>query len=112
MKGRLFLIHWDLEEADELTLALRSHGWQVEYEHESLGRAEGTIMVHPPDRIVIYLTRKPARGLKLARRLRNNLWAQDIPILFVGGRHTAKITLPDVTFTSEKELMGTLDAGG
>ncbi len=112
MKGRLFLIHWDLTEAEELTLALRSHGWQVECEHDSGNRAVGSIMVHPPDKVIIYLTRKPARGLKTARELRSTLWGHDLPIIFVGGRGQAEADFPAATFTTEEGLFKALEGAG
>lgn len=112
MKGRLFLIHWNLQEADELTLALRSHGWQVEFEYDSGNRAVGSIMVRPPDKVVIYLTRKPAKGLKTARQLRSTLWGHDLPIIFVGGRDQAEADFPEATFTTEEDLFKALEGAG
>ena len=86
--------------------ACRSGGLQVDYDAEALsGPAIGRgIRQHPPDAVVIDLSRLPSHGRELAIWLRAGKHTRQIPIVFVNGEagKVAKVreALPDATFAT------------
>jgi hypothetical protein len=44
MHGKLFLVHWNATEAENLTTPLRKQHWQVEIESETGARAINRIL--------------------------------------------------------------------
>jgi DNA-binding response OmpR family regulator len=113
MKGKLFLIHWNPMEAQELASPLRAEGWDVNVEAKDGGRAGKMILTHKPDAIVIYLSRLPTHGCVTAQSVRSFKSGQNIPIIFVDGKKEAvqktKISVPDGMFIKEKQLKKILD---
>ncbi len=112
MKGKIFLIHWDPNEAEDLAKPLRDSGWTVEIEAVDGARAGMKIKTEPPDIIVIYLTRLPSHGRETAHWLRDTKAKIDIPIIFVGGKEEAivntKAKVPDAIYTTSEELQNIL----
>jgi CheY-like chemotaxis protein len=86
--------------------ACRSGGLEVDYDAEALsGPAIGRgIRQHPPDAVVIDLSRLPSHGRELAIWLRGGKHTRQIPIVFVNGEagKVAKVreALPDATFAT------------
>ena len=107
-KGRAFLIHWNLSEAEEYAQNLRSAGWQVEIEAGDGARAGNAIKVDPPQVVVIYLSRLPSHGRETAHALHSFKVTRNIPIVFVDGKEEAvektKVKVPDAIFTTSEEL--------
>lgn len=84
-KGRLFLIHWNAAEAEQLAAPLRKDGWDVDVESSDGARAGKVILADPPDAVVVYLTRLPSHGRETIHGLRSYKAGRDVPVLFVGG---------------------------
>lgn len=113
MKGRLFLFHWNNEEAAKLAEPLRARGWQVETESEDGARGCKAIQASLPDAVVIYLRRLPSHGRHTAAYLRETKATQDLPIIFVDGNpeavQTTKEKVPQASYIPESELFNTLE---
>nr|MDA3936392.1 hypothetical protein [Actinomycetota bacterium] len=82
---RFILVHWDESEVDDLALPLRLEGCLVDTESHDSSRALRLALADPPDAILIFLSRDPARGRELARTLTASSAAAHVPIVFVGG---------------------------
>ncbi len=112
-RGTLFLIHWNLIEAEELAQTLRDKGWAVDVEAENGAIAGKRIKSKLPDAVVVSLRRLPSHGRITAESLRRNRATQQIPIVFVGGDGPAldatRAKLPDATFTTPEALVAVLD---
>jgi len=108
MTGRLFLIHWDQNELEQLAEPLRQAGWQVEGESADGARASKAILADPPDVLVIYLTRLPSHGRETADYLRTKLNADQLPILFVAGApekvEKVRAKVPQARYLGSEEL--------
>jgi CheY-like chemotaxis protein len=111
-QGDLFLIHWNLEEAQAYAETLRGRGWDVDFEHEDGARAAKSVKANPPDIIVIYLTRLASHGRATAEYLAEAKSTRGIPIIFVGGQGEAlvktKAQLPNAIYIEEASLQQTL----
>ena len=107
-KGKVFLIHWNLSEAEAHAQSLRQVGWQVAVEAEDGARAGNTIKTDPPQVVVIYLSRLPSHGRETAHYLRSLKATRSIPIVFVDGKEEAvektKVKVPDAIYTTSEEL--------
>ncbi len=108
MKGKLFLIHWNAPEAEELAKSLRNDGWDVVTEAEDGARAARQILGAVPDAMVVYLNRLPSHGVGTAYYLRSVRETRHMPIVFVDGEEEAvekaKDKVPDALFASDTEL--------
>jgi DNA-binding response OmpR family regulator len=108
MKGRLFLIHWDMAEAEERAGRLRAEGWEVEVEAEDGAAACRRIKEARPVAVVVELTRLPSHGRETADSLRRAKATRAVPILFVGGRGLAlaktRAKVPDAVYTTPEGL--------
>jgi DNA-binding response OmpR family regulator len=108
MRGKVFLIHWNEQEVEDHAETLRSWGWEVETEAEDGARACKTITAHPPDAVVIFLTRLPSHGRETARYLRSRKATSQLPIIFVDGSSAVvekmKSKIPSARYTSSKVL--------
>lgn len=113
MKGNLFLVHWNAEEAEKLAQPLRTTGWNVEIEAEDGRRAWSRVKDNPPDAIVVSLQRLPSHGRETARTIRSTTVGRGLPIVFVGGpeEKLAKVRqqVPDGIFVDPDELLSTLE---
>jgi DNA-binding response OmpR family regulator len=109
MSKRLYLINWNVDEAEQAAETIRTTGWEISgMETQDGGKAYKAIKADPPDAVVIYLTHKPSHGWETARALRETAATRHIPILFVGGagKLTAemKLKMPDAIFTYPESL--------
>jgi len=107
-RGRLFLIHWNEAEAQELAEPLRADGWIVETESEDGARAGHRIKADPPQAVVIYHTRLPSHGRETAHYLKYTRSTRDIPVIFVDGSGEAlartKAKVPRAIYTASARL--------
>ncbi len=113
MTRRLFLIHWNEEEAKERAERLRAEGWEVEVEAKDGADAAERIKASPPDAVVVSLSRLPSHGRETARYLRSRYAPEDLPIVFVGGdeEKVARVreAVPQAAYTSFEGLPGVLE---
>ncbi|MGH2581650.1 MAG: hypothetical protein ACRDFQ_01985 [Anaerolineales bacterium] len=112
-KGRIFLIHWNKEEAEAYAANLRGQGWDVDFEYEDGPRGGNAIKLNPPDAVAIYLTRLPSHGRATAEYLAQTKSTRSIPLVFVGGEGEAlektKTKIPNGIFIQEDQLQQTLE---
>ena len=112
MRGRIFLVHWNAAEAEQLAAPLRAVGWSVETETEDGQRAWKQITADPPVAVVIFLTRLPSHGRETGRALRGAKATPNLPLLFVDGDEEAvaktREKVPGARFVSVSELEGVL----
>lgn len=108
--NRLFLIHWNAEEAGPLAEPLAEAGWQVEIESADGARAVNRILAEPPAAVVIYLTRLPSHGRKTASYLHSK---SDLPVIFVDGPEDKlagiQEAVPGASFVKSADLHSTLN---
>jgi DNA-binding response OmpR family regulator len=108
MERRIFLVHWNISEAQSMAATLNSYGWQVEIETEDGGRAFSAIKASGPSCVVISLARLPSHGRQTAMALRAAAVTSHIPILFVdGGPAAIELALeevPNAFHTTSAEL--------
>jgi CheY-like chemotaxis protein len=109
MHGRLYLVHWNVIEAEQRSTLLEADGWNVSVEPEDGGRAYEFIKRENPDVVVIDLSRKPAHGRKVARSVRTIAGIDDIPIVFVdGSREERELTVAEISnahFVTASDLL-------
>jgi len=109
---RLYLIHWNGDEAEALAEPLRSAGMEVTLESQDGGRAAKAINSNRPDAVIISLARLPSHGRAVAEHLLSRSATRDLPILFVGGSPDAiakaQQLAPAARFGQLAELPGTL----
>jgi DNA-binding response OmpR family regulator len=112
-KGRLFLLHWDKEEAEAYASDLRQQGWDVDVESEDGGRAGKAIKLDTPTAVVTYLTLKPSHGFATAEYLAETKSTRQVPLIFVGGEGDglakARAKLPNAKYVSEDQLAKVLE---
>ena len=108
MNNRIFLIHWNTDEAEDFAEALRTAGWDVDIEAENGARACKLIKYNKPDAVVISLSRLPSHGSVTARALHNISATAEIPIIFVDGEkrfiEKALSKVPEAIYTTSGEL--------
>ena len=101
---RVFLIHWNAQEAAERAAHLQASGFAVD--HEPLaGPGLLTALAHdPPAAIVIDLSRLPSQGRDVALLLRKRKATRHVPLVFVEGdpEKVGRVheLLPDAVYTS------------
>jgi CheY-like chemotaxis protein len=110
--SRAFLVHWNKEDALEKAKAVRAEGWTVVYEHGSGEIAFKDIKAKPPDVVIIYLSRLPSHGTRVAEVLQQTKATREIPIVFVDGEPEkvakVKAKVPNGTFIASAQLKSTL----
>lgn len=112
---RVRVIHWKATEAEPLLEAVRKAGAEPEFvdcrDTPGLGRL---IRAHPPDAIVIDLSRLPSHGRAVGHWLRSTKALRDIPLIFANGAEDkiAKVReiLPDAVFAENRSLKKALGA--
>ena len=114
MKGSVFLIHWNVTEAKQVSEEMRNQGWEVAgIEAEDGGQAYRLVGESSPDVIVIYLTRLPSHGRETAAYIRSRKTTRDMPIIFAGGQGAAlaktRDKVPDAIYTPVDGLYEALD---
>lgn len=110
--GKLFLIHWNQDEAEALAAPLRAAGWSVEIESEDGERGAERALEARPQAVLIYLTRLPSHGRRTGHYLRSKRGQVELPIFFVGG-DLEKVTqteqeVPEARFLDTDELPAAL----
>ncbi|MEP0814255.1 MAG: hypothetical protein HRF49_06270 [bacterium] len=114
MSKKLYLVHWDESEANELAAKYDPEKWEVEYEFEDGARAVSAIKAKLPDVVVIYLTKLPSHGAETAHAIRHLKATKHLPIIFVGGKpdglEKVKAKVPDAVFVQESQLESALAA--
>lgn len=83
--ARVWLIHWNQQEAAGYARTLRALGHRVGYAPISDREVFRRIRLRPPDVFVICLDRLPGQGREAAGALREFKTTRPVPILFVGG---------------------------
>jgi hypothetical protein len=106
---RIHVIHWRPEEVAPLLEAVRKCGATVTYCEQPSGTAVASaIREHPPDAVLIDLSRVPSHGKEMAVWLRNRKSTRTVPIVFYGGE-PAKISklrelFPEAPFADSATL--------
>jgi cyanophycinase len=105
---KLYLIHWNAEEAGQLAEELRAQGWEVQSVHDAEQMEMTSLRQSPPQAVVISLRRLPSHGREVANALWHSKWGRKIPIVFVDGAED-KVALtrqkfPSGRFASWEEL--------
>ena len=100
---RVCVVHWNSAEAKPLLDVCRQSGFDIEYPDSDGMAVCRAIRVHPPEVIVIDLSRRPSHGREVAIWLRSTKSTRHIPIVFAGGEpeKVARVReiLPDAAFT-------------
>jgi hypothetical protein len=108
---RVRLIHWNAAEAREKADHLRSAGYAVEYDKftPSMLRERE----HPPNFIVIDLSRLPSQGRDVAMALRSSRSTRTTPLVFVEGEpekvERIKTQIPDAHYTNWNQVIERLE---
>ena len=112
MKGKTFIIHWNIQEAEQYAQHLYEDKWSVEFEAVDGRRAFDLIKKDQPDVVVIYLSRLHIQGRAVAGDLRSDSETRDIPIVFVDGKEKAVRKaveeIPGAIHTTQEDLLGEL----
>ena len=105
------LIHWNKAEAKQRAEIIRSIGYTINYEPITPQKLK-ELRNHPPEAIVIDLTRLPMQGRDIAITIRHNKSTRNVPIVFVEGDpkklSDIKRQLPDATYTNYTRIRTTL----
>ncbi|GAC1353307.1 MAG: hypothetical protein NVSMB1_25480 [Polyangiales bacterium] len=113
MKGKLFLVQWDVTTANQRAAALRREGWHVETESENGGRAYRRIRTSVPDMIILDLAKSPTQGRELGGALRDLRATRVLPVVCIEenceGRELTRDKIPDAIFTMPNDIGSTLD---
>lgn len=105
---RVRLIHWNTEEGDEKAGLLVRRGIAVDFEPFGMETLKRT-GEHPPDAVVIDLTRMPSQGRDIAIALRRRKTTRHLPIVFAGGSIEkvagVKRLLPDAVYSQWDDIL-------
>ncbi len=106
------LVHWKAEEAGERAAKIRAAGYQVDGAPLNGPSGLRVLREHPPDAVVIDLSRLPMQGRDVAMALRQNGTTRRVPLVFVEGE-PAKVAriraqLPDAVYTTWPRIAGAL----
>ena len=108
----IFIIHWNEDEIKRIADTLVIENVAVDVESKVIARAIDRIKIIEPSVILIYLTRQPPQGRKLAKKLKEIPDTQAIPIIFVDGKDKeikkARKEVPDAVFTTSSNLIQTI----
>jgi hypothetical protein len=83
---RLYLVHWNETEAQELAATLQEKGWIVTIHHSPGQFKMGELRSNPPASFLISLRRLPSHGREIANALWSSKWGKEIPIIFFDGK--------------------------
>jgi CheY-like chemotaxis protein len=100
---RVYLVHWNADEAALRASRLRQAGYEVAGELFRGPDSLRALRAAPPAAVVIDLSRLPSHGLAVALALRQMKATRGIPLVFAGGEaeKVARVReqLPDAVFT-------------
>jgi hypothetical protein len=106
------LIHWKAKEAEQRAGQLRSAGYEVLSDPFD-GEALRALREHPPDAVVIDLSRLPSQGRDIALNLRKYKSTRHLPLVLVGGApekvERVQTLLPDAVYTTWGEIAASLE---
>jgi DNA-binding response OmpR family regulator len=112
MTNHIFLIHWNLREAEEHADVLRRSGFEVSIEAQDGAMAWRNIKSNPPKVVLIYLSRLPSHGRQTAQGIKLTKATREIPVVFVDGKddvvEKTKEMIPEAIFTTSSDLLETL----
>ncbi len=111
----LFLLHWDVDEAEAWADELRELGWVVEVGAEAASQAYRDIRADIPDVVVVDLETKTDWGFQAAEAVRRARWGHEVPFIFIGGNDDdALLSLreffPEASYIERDELPAALAA--
>ncbi|MCZ6598893.1 MAG: hypothetical protein O7B99_14745 [Planctomycetota bacterium] len=109
---RVRLIHWNTAEARAKAKLLRAAGYRVEHEPPVDSAVMKDFRAHPPDAVVIDLSRLPGQGRDWAFILRTSKATRQVPIVFVDGDPKKlpriKKQVPDAEYTTWSRIRSSL----
>ncbi len=112
MVGRVLLIHWNADEAEERAARLRTAGFRTDFNVPLSGASLRSLRDDPPDAFVIDLSRLPSHGRAVAVALRQQKATRHVPIVFVSGDpdkvSRVRELLPDAVYTEWSRVAGAL----
>jgi CheY-like chemotaxis protein len=111
--SRIRIIHWRPAEAASLIDAVRTAGFDPEYDGEMNGPAVSrAIRARLPDAVLIDLSRLPSHGREMGIWLRGIKATRHIPLVFVNGEgeklERVRKDLPDAAFATTADLKDVL----
>jgi hypothetical protein len=110
---RVRIVHWRPAEAASLIDAVRTAGFDPEYDGEMNGPAiSRAIRARLPDAVLIDLSRLPSHGREIGIWLRGIKATRHIPLVFVNGEgekvERVRKDLPDAAFATPADLKDVL----
>ena len=109
---RVRLIHWNAAGAEKRADKLRAAGYRVDSEPVRGPSSLRELRSHPPDAVVIDLSRLPSQGRDLGLSLRGLTTTRHVPLVFIEGdpEKVARIKqlLPDAVYTTWGRIRGSL----
>lgn len=110
--GRIELLHWNAEEAQQYLEFLRRAGHEAGYEAEFSPALMRRWRESPPDAFVIDLSRLPSHGREIGSALRQSRATRHVPLVFCEGapEKVARVRteLPDATYCTRRTLRSSL----
>jgi CheY-like chemotaxis protein len=104
---RIRLFHWNITEAEQKTLILKSLGYEVDYEPYP-PKALKQLGNNPPAAVIIDLSRLPSQGRDIAVNILYAKATRNIPIIFVEGDpqkvRQIKMHVPDAIYTHYDQI--------
>jgi hypothetical protein len=111
VRRQIRLIHWNKTEAEERAARIRAWKHKVDAEPLTPGGLR-RLREHPPDAVVIDLSRLPSHGRDVGLGLRKYATTRRVPLVFVGGDADKlagiKAHLPDAVCTTWGRLRAAL----
>ncbi len=112
MKGKVFIVDFDLGTVDGHAEHLFNDDWEVFTESVDSRRAFDLIKRDKPDVVVIYMSRMAPYGRALAADLKDNEETNEIPVVFVDGKEKeiqkALKDVPGSIATTQEDVLGEL----
>jgi len=112
MKGKVLLVHWNVQEAEILANMIRACGWEVATETADGSRVGRKVKETRPTAVVIYLARQPSHGRETGQALKDLKATSTLPLVFVDGTpevvERTRLKMPTAIFTSTEKLPETL----
>ncbi len=103
IKGRVFLLLSDRQDADQLARDLDAKGWSCAIESEQYNRVVTQIQDCRPVAAIIDVSQAPDRGIAVAAAVRSNPATRTMPIVFISASRVVdqvKAAVSDAIFAS------------
>ncbi len=107
IKGRVFLLLSDPQDADQLARDLDAKGWSCAVECEEYDLVVTRIQDCRPVASIIDVSQAPDRGIAAASAVRSDPATRAVPIVFIGASKVVdqvKAAVPDAIFASRSAL--------